>query len=328
MKKNIILLGLILFAGTSCSNDEIKDVKPAEVIDFRAAVDTRASETTTEVLDNFMVTAFDSSNEIYFSGVNFVKYGDSFKAEGEVYYYWPADKKLTFYAYAPTDLGEAVTIDQTKKKLTGYTPAADLRQQKDIIAVVQEEEYSPSGTTLEFEHILSQIEIVGKNNNKGYTYHIGGIIIGNIVSSGDYDFSTGQWERGNETATYSITNTYDIPLNNETGLKSLMLINDKVETAMLIPQQLTAYNPDTNTGGAYLSVYVRVVTSGGTQVFPETDNYGLVSVGIDTLWEPGIKYIYTLDFTTGESILGEPFKFQVESISRWTDSESIEKPEV
>ena len=73
MKKNIILLGLILFAGTSCSNDEIKDVKPAEVIDFRAAVDTRASETTTEVLENFMVTAFDSSNEIYFSGVNFVK---------------------------------------------------------------------------------------------------------------------------------------------------------------------------------------------------------------------------------------------------------------
>ena len=81
---------------------------------------------------------------------------------------------------------------------------------------------------------------------------------------------------------------------------------------MLIPQQLTPWDysgdkTNTNTG-AYLSVYVNIQTSEGTPIFPaveegETEPYSWVAVPVDTNWEAGIKYVYTLDFTGGAGVI-------------------------
>lgn len=127
---------------------------------------------------------------------------------------------------------------------------------------------------------------------------------------------------------------------------------------MLIPQQLTKWDGTAATTGAYLSVLCRIysVDNGNlTLLYPQPtggDNkdgkYAFSAVGIDTSWEPGKKYTYTLNFagngggggqidpnptdptnpnnptvdptpgTGGDPILGSPIKFTV-AVDNWTD---------
>lgn len=75
------------------------------------------------------------------------------------------------------------------------------------------------------------------------------------------------------------------------------------DNAMLIPQQLIAWTPDTdktNTNkGAYLAVKVNITTKDGARVYPSVGEYDWVAVAVNTKWEPGQKYVYTLDFSNG-----------------------------
>ena len=129
---------------------------------------------------------------------------------------------------------------------------------------------------------------------------------------------------------------------------------------MLIPQKLTKWDGTENKTGAYLSVLCRIYSLDGgnkTLLYPrptENDNkdgkYAFAAVAIDTDWEPGKKYTYTLNFcgdgggageidpnpgpvdptdptepeidkkpgTGGEEILGKPIKFTV-TVDNWTD---------
>ena len=105
------------------------------------------------------------------------------------------------------------------------------------------------------------------------------------------------------------------------------------DNAMLIPQQLVAWTPDTDktnaNKGAYLSVKVNIATKDGAQIFPTGQNDGWAAVAIDTNWEAGKKYVYTLDFSNGagvvdpeepenpgEPILGQPIQFKVK-VADW-----------
>lgn len=345
MKTNILLIGAIVLACASCSNDEIREVNPGNIIEFRTALDTRAAETTEENLENFFVTAFDKRGDTYFKNVEFTPEGSIWTATDR-HYYWPADKELTFYAWSPSssDLGGTMTIDATEKTLKGFSPSAAIADQKDFITAVTTAAWSANGTMLEFSHNLAQIQIMAKNGNDGHIYKIKGIKIAQVASEGDYDFETGEWAPGDTKATY--IDTYETPVILDAEEQSIM--NSSSGNAMLIPQQLTGWdsiNDKTNENkNSYISVYLNIQTSEGMPIYPEVDGsedepYGWVAVAIDTKWEQGYRYIYHLDFTAGagsidpdeegagESVLGDTFKFQVDGISQWgaaTDS----KPEV
>ena len=120
---------------------------------------------------------------------------------------------------------------------------------------------------------------------------------------------------------------------------SIMAVED--DNAMLIPQQLIAWTPDTdktNTNkGAYLAVKVNITTKDGARVYPSVGEYDWVAVAVNTKWEPGQKYVYTLDFSNGagkvdpekpmpgptdpfkpgEDVLGSAIKFTV-TVTPWT----------
>ena len=115
--------------------------------------------------------------------------------------------------------------------------------------------------------------------------------------------------------------------------------------AMLIPQQLTAWTPDsdkTNTKkGAYIAVKVNITTASGARIYPDASvgEYDWVAVPVGTNWVAGQKYVYTLDFSNGagrvdpekpdptdpdpfepgEPILGDPIKFTV-TVTPWVDA--------
>lgn len=82
---------------TSCSKDESTEVNNGQAIDFRVAMETRATETTTANITNFLVTAINAGNSNFFTDQAFTKTGSYFTSNPA--YYWPNDgSNLSFFA--------------------------------------------------------------------------------------------------------------------------------------------------------------------------------------------------------------------------------------
>lgn len=341
MKKQLFLVVVAALAMASCSKDESTGINNGNAIDFRAAMQTRASETTMANITNFFVTALDKNNANYFSDAEFTKDGAFFTSTPA--YYWPSDgSNLSFFAYSPSaaDLDATVTINSTTKTLADFEPATTIADQKDFITATAtgSKTDEAAGVALTFGHRLSQIEIKAKNTNDGYVYKVQGVRIGQPVSKATFDFGTTSWQLGSVKTNYEAT--YAGSEKTLTGTAaSIMAVED--DNAMLIPQQLIAWTPDTdktNTNkGAYLAVKVNITTKDGARVYPSVGEYDWVAVAVNTKWEPGQKYVYTLDFSNGagkvdpekpmpgptdpfkpgEDVLGSAIKFTV-TVTPWT----------
>lgn len=306
MKKYIIITALSLIGLAACTKDTVKDVNTGKSIDFRAALDTKGSEVTTSNLTGFYVTSLTENGAVYFTDESFTKNGDYF--ESATKYYWPAEESLNFFAYSPAAsvLGEnvAVTVNSAAKTLTGYVPSSDISSQLDIViakATGNKAGNENTGVFLNFLHQLSQVEVRALNENAGFNYSVKGIKIMNVASGGDLDFSvTTSWTPSSEITNYVVEHATAITL----GTESVSLMPAEDDNAMLIPQTTAAWDiengDDTNTGkGSYLAVNVQVTTKDGSVVFPSSGDYGWVAYPVAFEWNPGYKYIYTLNFTEG-----------------------------
>ena len=125
MKQKLFFIAVAAMGMASCSQDESTGINNGNAIDFRAALGTRAVETTTANLDKIVVTAIDKNDANYFTDAEFTK-NDAFFTSTPAYY-WPGDgSDLSFYAYSPaaSDLGATVTINSTTKTLADFSPAS------------------------------------------------------------------------------------------------------------------------------------------------------------------------------------------------------------
>ena len=342
MKKSIILMGIAAMAFASCAKDTIKETNNGRAIDFRVATHTRATETTTANLTTFYVTAINESGSNYFTNVAFTKV-DSYFTSSPLYY-WPGEETLQFYAYAPsaTTLGATVTIDKEKQVIEGYAPAIKFADQKDLVTTTAtgSKENEAEGVALKFYHQLSQLEVKARNANDAYTYKIKGVRFAQPVAQGDLNLATGEWNlTTSNKAVYDVT--YDNVVKLNTYAQNLM--ETEGDNAMLLPQQLVAWdaeNDKTNVNkGAYISVYAQITTTAeGSRVYPKAEGmeYAWLAVPVDTKWEAGYKYVYTLDFTEGagypdpiggdgtqSSVLGGPIKFTMD-VNPWTEKATME----
>lgn len=349
MKKIVFLMGIAAVVFASCAKDSVSEANLGKAIDFRVAAQTRATETTTANLNKFKVTAISTTAKTggtegtnYFTGITYER------AEGETYYlsdpvyYWPKDGALNFYAYAPENLAN-VTISKDKKEVADFAPAESVADQVDFITANTTEAYSDdveaNGVALEFTHELSQIQVKAKNNNTGYKYTVKAFKIGNVVGKGTFDFTEEvgeRWDLSNDdddVASYMVAfAATELPVN---GTEVTFM--GETNSAMLLPQELSAWTEADNTG-TYFAVLAKVETSGGTVVYPKTGDYGWLAVAVNTVWEAGYKYVYTLDFTKGAGIpvdedgeseedgdgdlFGGPIKFDVE-VNVWEDTKAI-----
>lgn len=325
----------------SCSSDDVVSTNTGRAIDFRTSVGTRGTETTTANIDKFWVTAIDDNKANYFSKQEYKKEGEFFTSTP--LYYWPVGT-LNFFAYSPseTDLGATVTINKKTKTLADFSPAAKIADQKDFVtatATGTKAANETKGVELKFAHQLSQIEIKAKNTNTGYVYKVVGVRIGKPVSKGTFTFGANTWAlTTTEKANYAVEYTTDPKTLTAEATTMMGTANDN---AMLLPQQLTAWTPETdkaNTNkGAYIALKIQITTKDGARVYPAKGDYDWAAVAINTNWEAGKKYVYTLDFSKGagkvdpekpqpvdptdpfkpgEDILGGPIKFKV-TVTDW-----------
>ena len=351
MKSNVLMIVAAIIALSSCTKDAIKEVNGGYSIDFRVSTQTRASEVTTANLAAFKVTALDGSDNNYFTDVLFSKSSDFFISNPE--YYWPGTGDLAFYAYAPVDL-EGVSVSKNSQVVSGFTPSASIADQQDFVvatATGNKSTNETNGVQLTFQHKLAQIGIRAKNANSAYRYYIKGVKIANVISSADFNFSpTGddpEWTYVDTHSTDSYFIEYDKAMSTHLGIVGTNLmctvtadesdaevLDYSVGNAMLIPQQLTKWDKTSKTG-SYLAVLAKVETVGGSIVYPKDastsgSEYDWLLVPIDTKWEAGNRYVYTLDFTEGagldedgNEVLGGPVKFKMD-VEPWDETSTAE----
>lgn len=344
MKKTILFmsLGALSMIGLSaCTEDETVSVNEGNGIEFRPAMGTRtrATETTNANLESIRVAAFMEGTP-FFESTDFIKGQTGFFTSTPVYH-WPGDDtELEFYAYSPAVPGGTVSLTSDAKTMTDFTIAPNIADQVDFItsyATGNRSANEESGVELTFNHRLSQIEIYAKSDNDAYVFKISGIRIGQPISNGSFDFTDSSWTLGSDKAIYE--ETYPTPRTLTSDPASMM--GDE-GNAILIPQQLVEWDPikdgSNAAKGAYLSVKLQANTVAGAQVYPFPSNGDCqwAAVPLPTNWEPGKKYVYTLDFTEGAGfvdpenpepgtpVLGGPIDFTVKVVD-WTDS-SVDMP--
>lgn len=321
MKRKCILglAGLMVLG--ACTNDEVIDVKQTGSIDLRPLIEnsTRATATTVANLGSFKVDVL-KGTETY--GAMTVTGSDNgTKWTTSPLTYWPsnASQQLDFYAYAPTTT-EGVTINGTDKKITSYTPSTTVADQKDLVIAYNtgtKTANEASGVPLLFKHALSQIEVKAKCANANMKVEIIGVKVVSVAKDGTFTFPTattqsgtghelalGLWNTASSQKTaYMVRNSAPVELTKT----AQSLMPSTSGTFMLIPQAITPWNKQNNatTAGSYISVLCRISNVSGdneTLIFPTTaGKYGFSAVAIgttdnDKTWEPGKKYIYTLEF--------------------------------
>lgn len=302
--KILISIGIATLLLASCTKEGIKDGGRGNVIDFRATI-TKVSETNIQNFDEFTATAMYADGTRHFENEVFERLGLYFSSG--IDYYWPSDgSTLYFYAWSPNTqkIGGTLTLSAEEKTLTGFTTNANISEQVDFISATSNGSISTaaSGVELNFKHNLSQIEIKSRIGSVGYTYEIKGIRIANILSSGDFDFDTREWSN------VSTLNTYSVEYSSKTlDELSTSLMKSNGDNAMFIPQDITPWDPvndPTNEAkGAYIAVLARIKTTSGAKIYPLNGDFDWIAVPIGnnniTSWESGLRYIYTLDWSTG-----------------------------
>lgn len=320
MKKYFSFSAMAAVALASCTNDDVVDVNKGGGISFRASLDKARTKAVTSLsnLNAFNVTAIGNSSN-YFTdlGVTSSDNGSTWTTAST--YYWPG-YELAFFAYAPQTPGGTVGISGTEKKISDFSPAQDVSAQNDLVIAYNtgtKAANEGSGVPLNFKHALSQIEVQAKCSNEKIKIEILGVRMVNAATKADFTFpeaettsayvlAQSQWagwsgaDGGHATA-YYIKGEQPVTLTD--NAQSIMFGDDNF---MLLPQQLTAWDGTTSQTGAYLSVLCRIYSvDGGNEIllYPQptdTDNkdgkYAFSAVSIDTNWEPGKKYTYTLNF--------------------------------
>lgn len=123
--------------------------------------------------------------------------------------------------------------------------AADITGQKDLLAgYASGDRNNAAKTEIELRHVLTQVEVRGRNANATYRYDIKAVRIGSVHSTGDYTFPSEANTDGNWTlkdGSYASYATVELaePIRLTADAKGLM---EDGGTAMLLPQQLTAWD--------------------------------------------------------------------------------------
>ena len=276
------------------------------------ATSSRAVETTIDNLDAFKVTAFLPRADNYMENVAYTK-ADGAWSTNEGNFFWPTSSEyLNFYAYAPAEPckmatsedadGASFSIGHQFQKLENFSPKAAAAEQKDFIYAYAKgnlKENGSDGVDIKFKHALSQITIAAKNDNKAYTVKVSGVKIGNVMSKSTFSFpSTGgdgndaSWSQDSQTGSYTTSLSEAVTLGSDaTDFSAKGNV-----PFMLIPQLLMSQTQAST--GSYIALKVKITTKGG-QVIYGADGESWAYVAINTDWQMGKRYNYTLDFSNG-----------------------------
>ena len=342
-KKGLFMMAAAcLLAATSCSQDELAGSSPlsGNEIGLTAIIGgdvkaTKAVETKITNLGKFTVNAFQAGEANYMKNVEYTTSdnGSSWTtAAGK--FFWPVEGDLHLYGYAPAKPGASGTfkIDKDAQTLTDFVPFATAAQQQDFVYAKSTGNNATNGTTgveMNFQHALTEISVAAKNSNTAYTVKVTGVKLGNVKTKGTFTFPS----IANSAASWTLSNaaegvgSYETTWSNASVLTSSVSTLDEANVAfMLLPQQLE--KSEKASEKAYLALKVNITMQGGKVI-----RDGWAYIGLNTNWEMGKHYTYTLDFSDGagqdengkQIISGKEMVLKVK-VTPW-DAKAVDLPE-
>lgn len=315
---------------SSCSSEETKDVAKNSNITFRSTVglNSRGTEATTDNLKNIWVSAW-ADNDVVFANEQFTKKDattEFHSVNGP--WFWEKDKTYTFMAFATgkeNKGGLTPAINKDNITLTDYMPDGNPANQLDLLVAQgtgTKVDNQTTGAKLDFDHILSQIQIKVKNTNENRKYIIKGVRISNVKGTATYAFTPGNaagqhaWTDIKTPSQYVLNQDAAITLDDQNQNVTDLLVG--ANSAMLIPQGITAWDGTVPAGpnptfkdvtGSYISLLINVQKKNNgqwEQVYPDKagqaddTKFAWAAVAIPAVtWANGNKYIYTLDLSRG-----------------------------
>lgn len=326
--RKLFLLPAALLALASCSNDAVVEKNPSKVVGENALqiYPAIAGVTRGTVYDNGNFTEFylttsasfqtgetteDPKTILQFENTKVVKNNGAWKIGDQTLWYWPSKSTgSSFTAWAPvTDGNKFTKVDEETKTYDAFP--TDLKDLQDIVVAYNKGIASDlsAGVPLKFRHILSQIIIKADNTaSDKIKIEVKGTRLKNILTTGKWSLPQAStvdalgykpWSNLGDAKDYVIDYTSTTLSNGSTtdltGKNPLLLI----------PQDLSSTTTNIGTGaGQYLSVLVKITKVSGDAIYPKgvstgESDYAWAAVDINTEWEPGKKYIYTLHFKEG-----------------------------
>lgn len=326
------LFGLLLMAA-SCSQEDLgnrQKYAPGDRIEFRTSmpeISTRALEATGDNINEFQVSSFiekaDGPLTPYFLDKSFEKNaseGKFFSLDPECV--WPnITDTLRFVAFAPScdkmrtnggfnseDFSLTGKEDfSTAYKLSNFKVAKDIASQVDFVAANGKgnlEDNDDEPIKLDFQHLLSRININAWGASPNFNIEIAGVRLGGVGVEGDFNFnlaakdensSAGNWAssigKGTVEYIYREGDTLVVLDKSENSpkeaTKAVSIMGSKVNdshdnSAMLLPSNYTewkykenAANGENNCEGMYFSVLMRVTDdtsyAPGSLLYPYAD---------------------------------------------------------
>ena len=331
-----------MLAATSCSQDQVAGSSPlsGNEIDMTARIggdvkDVRAVETKITNLGKFTVNAFQAGEANHMKNVEYTtsNNGSSWTtAAGK--FFWPVEGDLHLYGYAPAKPGAGGTfkLDKDAQTLTGIVPFTTAAAQQDFVYAKSTGNNAANGTTgveMNFQHALTEISVAAKNSNTAYTVKVTGVKLGNVKTKGTFTFPS----VANSAASWSLSSAAEDVGSYETTWSNATVLDNSVSTLdeanvpfMLIPQQLEKSGKAFDK--AYLALKVNITMQGGKVI-----RDGWAYIGLDTNWEMGKHYTYTVDFSDGagqdengkQLISGKEMTLNVK-VTPWNEK-SVDLPE-
>ena len=285
----LYIIGLVLVS--ACSKSEVD--KPVGSISFApvAAKATKAiiAGTTYPVDESFVVSAYRSAGEAYFEDLT-AAYSSSMSLwETTDAQFWPLGGSLDFIAYSPASAG--LTIASGGVSAESYTITTAAQMTTDLCyasASVADCANHPDSVPLTFSHALSQV--VFRVKAAGYystasstvTLSMTSLALKGIYSVGD--LNQGTWENLGSEHNYTLSGTPTVLTYNGSNQPETV----DVCAYLFLPQEL---GPN-----AAISVGYNIVQRvSGTDYTLENTPVTIPLGSSLTQWEPGKKYIYTLN---------------------------------
>lgn len=324
--KKILLAALAAAAAVSCSKDETVQMNNGNAIGFRASVGqaTRANVTNLANMNTFYVTAI-GNNDNLFTRMEVTSQDGGQTWQTAQTHYWPAYDLEFFASNMRTNMSvtptEQAIVDFQPHLLSAPVDETGYEAQHDLVVAYNtgnRAQNEGTGVSLNFKHILSQIEIHAKNSDPTKKVEVLGVRLCRMGTTGTFEL--------NPKAETTPEMTLSRDMWNITGLlkQSYLLrsaigstpktLTDQAQSIMpnsdnfmVIPQLTDAWTGGKTPDGTYISVLCRIysVNDGGveTLLYPEptADDakdglYAFSSVPVAMDLQPGYKYTYTLEF--------------------------------
>ena len=241
---------------------------------------TQISETNKTNMETFAISAY--TNVI---GTPDFMYNETVtlnKDEGRWYptgtYYWPAKKRLSFYAWFPSAADGMTLTDNTHPgaPVMTYIVPDDVKKQQDVMSAVVIGKDNPTvdgfaTTGLTFNHALSAVKFVAGDDLPNCV--VKSIKLDGVRYKGTYTLGTDAWTLTDDTQAFTLR------LNKVVAGNGGAITEDgKGETLFMMPQTL----PD--------DAKIEVVLNDGTSDFTVGASIG------GTEWEMGKTYTYHISY--------------------------------